>query len=70
MHWLFLIILLAAIVLMSLGSLSVWVVVLALLVKSLAAVVVVLGCAIVAYAVWKLYRKTRREGTPRLIFKR
>jgi len=70
MHWIFLAAVLAAIALIYLGSQSVWVIVLAMLAKTLAAVVAALVLGIVAYALWRSYRNYRKARTPRLIFKR
>ena len=69
MHWIFLAALLAAIALVSLGQLSVWVVVLAMLAKSLAVIVAALILAAVAFGLWRLFRNRRQGRTPRLIFK-
>lgn len=69
MHWIFLAVLLAAIALVSLGQLSVWVVVLTMVAKSLAVIVAALILAAVAFGLWRLYRQHRQARTPRLIFK-
>lgn len=57
MHWIFLAVLLAAIALVSLGQLSVWVIVLAMLAKSLAVGFALLVFGVVGYVVWRLWHQ-------------
>ncbi len=67
--WIFLTILAAAFILTQFGWLVAMVGIFALATKFLLVVGAVLVLGGVVYGFWKLYRKHRRERTPRLIFK-
>jgi hypothetical protein len=67
--WIFLLILLSGFLLINFGWLLAMVGILALVTKFLLVVVFVTVLGVVAYGLWRLYRKHRREATPRLTFK-
>lgn len=69
MFYKFLAALIAASALIYLGSLSVWVVILAFAIKALLAVLAASVLGATGFGIWRLYQKTRSNQTPRLTFK-